>query len=121
MEREKLNAIIENHVKWFNGEPDGKRADLHWANLRGANLSEADLHWANLSEADLHWANLHGSDLRGANLSEADLRDADLSEAKGLIDPIDYIAANFEQTTDGIIVYKSFGEHYSAPDSWKIE
>ena len=29
--------------------------------------------------------------------------------------------ANFERTDEGYIVYKSFNENYSAPDSWKIE
>ena len=59
----------------------GKDADLSWANLRGANLSEADLSWANLSEADLRGANLSGANLRGANLSGANLSWANLSGA----------------------------------------
>lgn len=29
--------------------------------------------------------------------------------------------AHFERTDEGYIVYKTFGENYSAPESWKIE
>ena len=66
-------------------------ADLRWADLSGANLSEANLRWAdlswanlsraNLSRADLSWANLSEANLRGANLSWANLSGANLSEA----------------------------------------
>lgn len=44
--------------------------------LVGANLYFADLRWANLSEA-----NLYGADLRWASLSEANLRGANLGGA----------------------------------------
>ena len=61
-------------------------ANLHEADLDGANLRNTDLNGANLSRADLHRANLSGADLSGAhlnraNLSNADLRDTDLSWA----------------------------------------
>ena len=86
MEQNELNKILEAHKKWLDGDPDGRRADLHgenlcrvdlrWADLRGADLREADLRWA-----DLRWANLCGADLEGADLRWADLRGADLSRA----------------------------------------
>jgi uncharacterized protein YjbI with pentapeptide repeats len=65
---------------------DLSEANLHHAQLSGANLSGADLSSAQLSGADLSEADLSGADLRWANLSEtdlskADLREADLSEA----------------------------------------
>ena len=41
-----------------------------------ANLSWADLSGADLSEADLRWADLSGADLRGADLSWAELQNA---------------------------------------------
>ncbi len=99
---------------------DLRRTDLRRADLRGANLSDADLSFANLNDADLS-----DTDLRCANLSDADLRctnlgGADLSGAKGLLNPIEYIEKNFEKTEDGIIVYKSFGEHYAPNPNWKI-
>ena len=84
--------------------------------LRRANLSGADLRRANLSGANLSDANL--SD---ANLSGADLSDANLSGLKGLLDAINYMEAHFERTDEGYIVYKTFGENYSAPELWKIE
>lgn len=34
-----LQDILEKHVKWLNGDPTGKRANLTGANLTGANLS----------------------------------------------------------------------------------
>lgn len=78
MEKEKLDEILSLHKKWLSGDPDGVRADLRGADLRGA-----DLRRANLSGADLRVANLSGADLSGANLSEANLSEADLREAKG--------------------------------------
>ena len=95
-----LKKILDEHLLWLNGE-GGSRADLSFANLRGADLSGADLSFANLRGADLSGANLSnanlsgadlsfanlsnanlfGANLRGANLSDADLRGADLSGA----------------------------------------
>ena len=82
MEKENLDEILENHVRWLNGD-DGKRADLRGANLAGVNLEVADLckanlRGANLSGADLSGAYMHEADLSGANLREADLSGADL-------------------------------------------
>jgi hypothetical protein len=96
-------------------------ADLSCANLRRANLSGTNLSDANLSCADLRRANLSYANLSDADLSDANLSDANLSGAKGLLDPIKYIDENFEKTEDGIIVYKSFGEHYASNSNWKIE
>ena len=100
---------------------DLRGADLKWADLTGANLSGADLRGANLSGADLREANLSGADLEEANLEGADLREANLSGVRGVLSQTDFIKANFEATTEGIIVYKSFCEHYPIPDYWKIE
>ena len=106
-------------------------ADLSGANLSDANLSDADLSDADLRGADLSGANLSDANLSGANLSDANLSDANLiganlrranlSGSQGLLDAINYMEANFERTDEGYIVYKTFGENYSAPESWKIE
>ena len=53
-----LASILNLHKAWIIGEDYGKRADLRWANLSGANLR-----WADLSRADLRWADLSGADL----------------------------------------------------------
>jgi uncharacterized protein YjbI with pentapeptide repeats len=59
--------------------------------------------------------------LRGANLSSANLSSADLSGVIGLLDPIEYIAANFARNADGmLIVYKSFDEHFTPPYHWSV-
>jgi len=81
MTRDKLQEIIEAHGRWLKGEPDGERANLRGANLRGANLRGADLGGANLRGANLGDANLRGANLRDANLCIADLRGADLGDA----------------------------------------
>ena len=54
-------------------------------------------------------------------LRDADLRCADLSGSHGLLDAINYMEAHFERTDEGYIVYKTFRENYSAPETWKIE
>ena len=36
--QEELEEMLEKHKKWLDDKPDGERADLRDANLRGANL-----------------------------------------------------------------------------------
>ena len=74
-----LKAILDLHEKWLIKEPDGKRANLYMADLRGADLSGAYLSGAKLSGADLSGADLSGADLSGTNLRGANLIGADLS------------------------------------------
>lgn len=96
LSEENLNTILEKHIWWLNGIPDGQQADLRGANLRGANLREARLYGADLRGAKLHKANLcgaylgeakffranlSGAYLRGAKLFKADLRETDLRMA----------------------------------------
>ena len=71
-----LKEILQKHIDWFWGRPNGCRADL-----RGADLRRADLRDANLRRADLRDANLCGANLRGANLCDANLCGADLCGA----------------------------------------
>ena len=96
-------------------------AYLEGANLDGAYLEGANLEGADLEGAELREANLSGADLEEANLEGADLREANLSGVRGVLSQTDFIKANFERTTEGIIVYKSFCEHYPIPNYWKIE
>ena len=81
MTRCELLEILGKHRKWLNAKPDGQRADLRGAYLRGADLRGADLRYANLCGADLSDANLRGADLIEANLRKADLRYANLCGA----------------------------------------
>ena len=76
-----IKLILEKHAKWAKGEDGGERADLHNADLRGANLYGADLHNADLRGADLRGADLHDADLCDADLRKANLCDADLCDA----------------------------------------
>ena len=63
MNKMKLTAILELHIKWVRGDIGGEKANLY-----GAILSYADLRSANLSYADLRSA-----DLRNANLTDTKL------------------------------------------------
>jgi uncharacterized protein YjbI with pentapeptide repeats len=100
-------------------------ADLSCANLSKADLRDAKLSEANLRDTNLNEANLRGADLSCANLSEANLRGADLSGANlsgaiGIKSSIDFLSI-FERDDKGIIAYKTFDEHYTHSDTWKIE
>lgn len=151
MEKQALLGVLEKHLKWINGESGGERADLEGANLKdadlqdanlreadlwGANLQNADLRGANLQHAGLRFAglrgaNLEGTDLRFADLQNVDLQDANLcgtnlwatnlSGAKGIKLAADYIKENFEQTVDGIVVYKTFGRFNNPNPNWEIK
>ena len=83
MNSTELKTILDLHEKWLIKEPDGKRANLYMADLRGADLSGAYLSGAKLSGADLRGADLSGcnlgcADLSGSNLCRANLSCADL-------------------------------------------
>lgn len=52
MTQEELNAILENHKKWLEGN-GGERANLKGADLCDAHLCDADLRGADLCDANL--------------------------------------------------------------------
>ena len=81
MNSTELKTILDLHEKWLIKEPDGKRANLYMADLRGADLSRAYLSGAKLSGADLRGADLSGADLSGCNLGCADLSGSNLCRA----------------------------------------
>ena len=70
-----------NRKEALKAYPNLCRADLSYANLRGAKLGGADLSYADLSSANLDGADLRGANLYRANLYSANLHDADLSGA----------------------------------------
>jgi uncharacterized protein YjbI with pentapeptide repeats len=72
---------IEDSKDTLNGA-DLCYAKLMEAKLSDANLEEADLTAAYLIRADLSGANLSGADLTQAVLSEANLSGADMNEAE---------------------------------------
>jgi hypothetical protein len=37
-----------------------------------------------------------------------------------LLDPIDYLLANFERTPDGLVAYKAFDVFWRSPSAWDI-
>jgi uncharacterized protein YjbI with pentapeptide repeats len=112
--------------------PNLSDADLRGANLRGTNLRDANLSYANLcganlsyadlSGANLSYANLCGADLCGADLRDADLRGANLSGTKNLLNPVLWLAENFEHDDLGYLVYKAIGNtSFNPPEHWQIE
>ena len=97
MNSAELKTILDLHAKWIRKEPDGKRADLSWRNLRFANLSGVDLHGADLTGADLTGANLRFADLSEACLCDALLSGANIYRAsliKANLDGADLNLAN---------------------------
>jgi hypothetical protein len=101
-------------------EADLSSAGLFRANLSCTNLFKADLSNACLDYAKLIEANLFNANLSGVDLRHIDLSNIDLSGVKGLLNPIEYLEKNFERNDQGIIVYKSFGEHYAPNPNWEI-
>jgi uncharacterized protein YjbI with pentapeptide repeats len=90
---EDLKQILEDHKKWVESdEKEGKRADLHYtdlkkaflrrANLQGAFLQSADLQEARLVEANLQEAFLNRANLKWANLFRANLQEAYLIDVR---------------------------------------
>ena len=79
MTQNELDKILKLHEKWLYGEKDGRRANLSYANLTGADLTGADLSYANLTGANLTGADLTDVNLTGANLTYINLTGADLT------------------------------------------
>ena len=118
MKQEELDKILEEHKLWletrFTNDIKGTRADLSYANLKGAILSDANLSYADLSDADLRRADLSDADLRRADLSYADLSDANLRGANLSDANLDYsclplwcgsLKANFDDKVTTQILY----------------
>lgn len=59
--REALTLLLDLHLKWLRGNPDGVRLDLQGANLRSANFQNVNLSSATLEGADLCYAFLRGA------------------------------------------------------------
>jgi nucleoid DNA-binding protein len=77
-----LNKILNDHRRWLESEgKKGKRANLAYAKLKGADLYAACLSRINLQGADLEGADLSEADLYGANLQDANLDDVILEWA----------------------------------------
>lgn len=74
-----MGEVLAQHKLWLDSYgKEGKKADLHRANLYRADLSGAVLKWANMYGANMYEASLKNADLQGANLSRADLKGANL-------------------------------------------
>ena len=100
MYKNELETILNEHKIYIeSGGIKGRKADLSYtkligADLRNVNLSFADLRCANLGHAKLSAANLSDSNLLLANLELADLSSANLSNAN--MTRTDLTAANLK-------------------------
>ncbi len=72
-----INEIRWLHKLWLNGDPEGVRANLNFADMKYANLENADLRKAIITNSDLRWSNI-----KHVNFREADLNGTDFSYAK---------------------------------------
>ena len=106
MKNTEFESVLEDHLKWLDGEPDGCRANLSGADLSGRDLSGCILSFSDLSNCDLRgckligshltncnlshsymvdcilkYSNLHGSDMSGSDLTNSDLRGTNLRGA----------------------------------------
>jgi len=113
-----LNGAELNEAKLNRAKLNG--AKLNWAELNGAELNGAELNEAELNGAKLNWAKLNWAELNGAELNRAELNEANLSGVKGLLNPSEYLTANFKFTTKGMIAYKVFGGYKPPPSTWKL-
>lgn len=76
MTQDKLDEILEKHIKWLRKDPAGERADMSGTDVREADMREADMNGANMRESDMrgaymHWANMSGANMSGANIDFA--------------------------------------------------
>ena len=114
MTQEELDKIVEQHQHWLKEDCEGwedMKANLLFADLRGADLSGVNLRGASLSFANLSGANLSDADLRGTNLIDANLSGANLSGANLSVDDrfrlgkvLDEPLVGFKKTKEGVVI-----------------
>ena len=81
MTRDKLDEILEKHIKWLREDPAGERADMSYADMSETNMSGANMRYANMRYANMSRANMSGANMRYANMSGADMSGANMSGA----------------------------------------
>ena len=101
---EQLGEKLAAHQRWIaSNEDEGRRADLSFtdlggANLKNQNLARAILRGSNLKHADISLARLNGADLESADLSGANLKNAHLGGASlrdAIIQNADFLGTEF--------------------------
>ena len=55
MTRDKLDEILEKHIKWLREDPAGESADMSGADMSGANMRYANMSRANMSGAGIDY------------------------------------------------------------------
>lgn len=77
-----LKQILKEHMKWLKSKgKEGKRADLHFSNLKEVTLKKAVLSFANMQQSNLFGVNLQQANLIRTNLKKSYLSQADLKKA----------------------------------------
>lgn len=85
-------------------------AELDAAKFFGATLCHTSLVNATLTDASIRVADLSEADISEAKLGSVDLYRSRLQNIKGLVNPIDFMANNFEKNADGYVVYTTSDE-----------
>lgn len=49
MTRDKLDEILEKHIKWLREDPAGERANMSGADMSGANMSGAGIDYTSFT------------------------------------------------------------------------
>jgi hypothetical protein len=104
-----------------------RNADLRFANLQFAKLTCSVLEDADLRNSDLNYADLTDAYLVRANLEDAslytsNLRRANLTGCKGLRDQLEWMKDNFEQTTEGFLVFTAIDKtDFPQNPNWEIK
>jgi len=84
---DELKQILKEHRKWLKSKGKvGKRADLHFINLKKINMKKAILAFADMQQSklfgiDLQQANLIGTNLKKSYLNQVNLKKANLFRA----------------------------------------
>jgi len=79
--QQSLNAILQRHSDWVNGEPQGARAELSFMNLNGLDFSGYNLDGAGFYESEMSDCNFQRCSLIGANFAKARCGGSDFAGA----------------------------------------
>ena len=92
---------------------------IYSTNFTGATISKS-----NFGNCLLNCVEMRGTVFKDTTFGNTSLNNTNISGASGLLDPVEWLAKNFEHTDEGIIVYRASGSTtYSnhTPAHWKFE
>ena len=74
--QDEITYRIERHKIWLNNRSsvDGRKLELHYANLRGFDFQNADLRYSSFNECALDNSVLSGADFSGASFYKSSIK-----------------------------------------------